>query len=866
MTPGPIQIRLAAALGVAVLLIAPIRSNAQQIPNPVVALGNAAVSGFSGSIPPVQIAPGADPGQTTFIDVKGPSLRVIDLQHMNGPPTAQLVGALKPFTFSAATLGQVFGVALDDNSPPSIYAAASSSYGLPIVAPGPGGQPQHIKVGAANATFMPGLWGPQGGPGSIWKIDGVTGRVSLFANVTLDGRTNSGPALGGLAYDADSKALFVADRETGFVHGFAPDGHELARYDHGTAGRAAQGLPPVAWNVPPPLDVTGAQFDSGDPATWNYAAPERRVFGLAVYQHRLYYAVADGLQIWSVGLNADGTFADDAVIEIAVPPSAGPTEISKIAFDEQGRMFVADRPAPTGAFDFEVLTVPSIGRVLRYAVVGTLDDGRRLWQETPADYAIGFPRDLRNGNGGVAIGYRYDGKGDLLPASCGGFVWSTGEDLRDSPDPTLAVKLKQSGPLNVDGIQGNETWRIRRDDEPPLVSYFIDYDDTFDEDGARGHLGDVAIARACLPLPATPIETYPTTPGGRPGGHAGAPPWVPGKPGTPGTPGTPPSCPPNQTRDPASGTCGQCPLRNVVINGRCCTVGSLVANAACSNSNCPAGQTAVGPSNFCCSNGQVYTGANGAPSCCSGNVVNGKCQPPPPPKSTCPSGYVTIGAACCLAGQVTSAGVCCPSGQTPSGPNKSQCLISIPPVLVGGPQCCSNGMIPVGAAHQCCAPANVTTTGVCCSGPVNPSNRASCPALKPTPACAGGYTKMSDGTCCNNRNITSDGKTCVAHEAPCAKGEFRDASGACVPVLSAPCAPDEVVDNNGSCVRRGPVPPSPPPPPPPGRTQPRKPACPPGQMLNARGACVRAGGSLPPPRVAPPPPGPRPGAGRPAIR
>jgi hypothetical protein len=322
MTPGPIQIRLAAALGVAVLLIAPIRSNAQQIPNPVVALGNAAVSGFSGSIPPVQIAPGADPGQTTFIDVKGPSLRVIDLQHMNGPPTAQLVGALKPFTFSAATLGQVFGVALDDNSPPSIYAAASSSYGLPIVAPGPGGQPQHIKVGAANATFMPGLWGPQGGPGSIWKIDGVTGRVSLFANVTLDGRTNSGPALGGLAYDADSKALFVADRETGFVHGFAPDGHELARYDHGTAGRAAQGLPPVAWNVPPPLDVTGAQFDSGDPATWNYAAPERRVFGLAVYQHRLYYAVADGLQIWSVGLNADGTFADDAVIEIAVPPSA----------------------------------------------------------------------------------------------------------------------------------------------------------------------------------------------------------------------------------------------------------------------------------------------------------------------------------------------------------------------------------------------------------------------------------------------------------------------------------------------------------------------------------------------------------------
>ena len=101
------------------------------------------------------------------------------------------------------------------------------------------------------------------------------------------------------------------------------------------------------------------------PATWNYAAPERRIFGLAVHQSRLYYAVADSLQIWSVGLQPDGTFGNDAVIELAVPPSTGPTEISKITFDEQGRMFLAERPAPTGAFDFEALAVPEFGRVRR---------------------------------------------------------------------------------------------------------------------------------------------------------------------------------------------------------------------------------------------------------------------------------------------------------------------------------------------------------------------------------------------------------------------------------------------------------------------------------------------------------------------
>src|SRR5262245_17176866 len=269
--------------------------------------GDAAVTGFSGALPPVQIAPGTDPGEATFIDLNGPSLRVIDLRHMGGPPAAQLVGAPKRVTISAAHIGQVFGVALDDASAPNIYVGSTSACGLPIVAPGPGGRSRHIKIGAANAVFMPGLWGPQGGPGSIWKIDGASGKVSPFANVTLDGQANSGPALGGLAFDPVSKSLFVADRETGFIHRFGLDGRERGRYDHGVTGRAAQGLAPVPGNTQS-LDVTKQQFDSSEPATWNYAPPERRVFGLAVHESRLYYAVADSLLVWSIGLNSDGSF------------------------------------------------------------------------------------------------------------------------------------------------------------------------------------------------------------------------------------------------------------------------------------------------------------------------------------------------------------------------------------------------------------------------------------------------------------------------------------------------------------------------------------------------------------------------------
>jgi len=84
------------------------------------------------------------------------------------------------------------------------------------------------------------------------------------------------------------------------------------------------------------------------------------------------------LQIWSVGLKPDGSFANDAIIELLVPPAAGPGEISKIAFDDQGRMLLADRPAPSGVFDFEALAYPEIGRVLRYAIVGTAPGGSKI--------------------------------------------------------------------------------------------------------------------------------------------------------------------------------------------------------------------------------------------------------------------------------------------------------------------------------------------------------------------------------------------------------------------------------------------------------------------------------------------------------
>ena len=462
--------------------------------------GNAAVTAFSGAVAPTQVAPGVNPAGFTFIDLNGASLRVVDLQNLGGPPDAQLVNVPKPFTITAAQIGQVFAVALDNAVPPNIYAAATSAYGLHVVRPGSNGLLTHARVGLPNTTFMPGMWGqaaPAGGPGSIWKIDGITGAVTLFANVGFNGLANSGAALGGLAYDPDTNAFFVADRETGLIHRLGVDGVEIGRYDHGVQGRAAQGLPAVAFDSTRRLDITSAQFNATQPETWNYAAPARRIFGLAVHNGRLYYAVADGLEIWSAAIGTKDL--TDPVRELGVPPGKGASEISKITFDDQGRMILAERPEPSGTEDFQALTQPGVGRVLRYAIAASYPGVPRSWQAVPDDYAIGFPDAMTNGNGGAAVGFDYDRTGHIDRGNCGGFLWSSGEQLRRAADPSLAARLKQSGPLDVDGLQGNYIWTVRPSDTPPLRSYFVDYDDRFDDDAARGHLGDIAIWRVCGP-------------------------------------------------------------------------------------------------------------------------------------------------------------------------------------------------------------------------------------------------------------------------------------------------------------------------------------------------------------------------------
>jgi hypothetical protein len=760
-------------------------ADAQSSGRAVLAEGEAFVSGFSGADALTPAPQGVDPTAVTFIDLAGPSARVIDLHDGGGPPRAQALSAPKPFTVTAAQVGQIFAVALDKASPPNIYLAASSAYGLPIVLPAidPGAPPQRLAEGAPGAAFMPGLFGPgamEGGPGSIWRIDGSSGKVSLFANVTLDGATNPGPALGGLAFDPVSNSLFAADRATGMIHRFGMNGVEIGRYDHGADGRKASGLPPVAFDPGRRLEISSPDFHSQDPATWVYAPLERRVFGLAVHGARLYYGVADGLRIWSVAIQPNGAFGQDARIELRVPPGEAPSEISKIVFDDRGRMILAERGAPTGAFDFLSLAQPAASRVLRYRWLQLDGAAAPTWQIEPDEYAIGFAAELRNANGGVAIGYGYRPDGVVDKSLCGGFLWSTGEQLRAADDPAAAGELATSGPLPLNGLQGNGIEAVRPENTPPFASYFADYYDDSGNSEFHGHLGDIAIPRGCgqsalaLPAPVTVIGDWP------------GPSACPAEfidfdglclaPRCPAGHGDGVQCCPRGTAPGPGGECeplrggnlgcpiGATPLRRHDGSIQCawlarCPEGAQADSRGGCDRFCPPGETAW-PSRRCCGYGEI--GLPDGQCCPERDVHHGKCV------RACPDDQIRL-----------PDGECCPHEDVHDG----KCVKACPDGQIRLPdgECCPREDVHDGKCVRACPDGQIRLPdGECC--PREDVHDGEC-----VKACPNGQIRLPNGECCPREDV-HDGKCVKA----CPNGQIRMPDGEC-------CPREDVHD--GKCVR-----------------------------------------------------------------
>jgi hypothetical protein len=471
------SMRAANILAIAALVAASVgfsAANAQQAYG-VMAPGDAAVTGFSG-------VPSQPTGER--IDRDGPSLRVISLP---GAGPFGLIDASKHFTATPREIGQVFGVALDDQPAPDIFVAATAAYGLGLYQPGHG----RLRNGAPGAQYTPGQFGPAeqgGGPGSIWRIDGQSGDVTLFANVAFNGIQNTPASLGALAFDARTQQLFVADRATGLIHRFTMDGTDRGVFDHGLQGRQAAHIYPVPFDPASLANIQSGSFDTQNPHSWGFAPPMRRVFALAMHYGRLFYAVAANEQIWSVSIGSDGAFGGDARFETSVPLRHPGAEISQIAFDGRGQMYVAERGAPTGSLDFVAAADSGQNRVLRFQPKQPGDPSPGYWHAPADEYAIGLLPNFQNADGGVGL-------------TCGRTMWSSGERLQEpgnAPPGSFST---------IDGLQGNDSNLVRPANTPPLQAWYVNYYDNQADPGSRGHMGSIAIRNVCggAPPPPPPI-------------------------------------------------------------------------------------------------------------------------------------------------------------------------------------------------------------------------------------------------------------------------------------------------------------------------------------------------------------------------
>jgi hypothetical protein len=345
-----------------------------------------------------------------------------------------------------------------------------------------------MRYGAPGAQYTPGQFGPAdsgGGPGSIWRIDGQSGQISLFANVSFHGIQNTPASLGALAFDANTQQLFVSDRATGLIHRFSMDGTDRGVFDHGVQGRQAAQLQPVPFDPASLANIESQNFDTQNSHSWGFAPEMRRVFALALHGGRLYYSVAANSQIWSVGIASDGAFAGDAKFETAALALRPETEISQIAFDSRGNLYVAERGAPTGAQDFVAAAYGGQNRVLRFQPKQPGDPSPGYWHAPADDYAIGMLPAFQNADGGVGL-------------NCGRTLWSTGERLLDP-----GIARPGTFPY-VDGLQGNDSNLVKPANMPPLQAWFVNYYDNQADPGSRGHMGAIAIWNVCGGAPVPP--------------------------------------------------------------------------------------------------------------------------------------------------------------------------------------------------------------------------------------------------------------------------------------------------------------------------------------------------------------------------
>lgn len=470
---------------------------------PYLSLGDAVVTGFSGTFEWVGMhadSRKAVVADNLFINPDGTAARVFDLRKPGVAWDSRHWSAPVRRFVRARETGQVFGVAIDDRRYPNVYLTATSVFGLGLILPDKNDDevPERTRYGAPEAQWMSGQFGPKGGPGSIWKIDGRTGAISKFAEIPSFDAENPGASLGNIAYDGRNKQLFVTDLSSGLISRLDMRGEVLQTFDHGREGRPSEALSPVSHDGSGARSIKDPKFDTLDPRTWGFTQAERRVWAVAVHQGRVYYSVATPAQVWSVGLDKFGRFDRDARWEADIPAWAARAQISDLGFSANGRMLAVQRAPLKPSADFKTLTDGSVAAIFRYTLEHPNSPATKgRWTLQPEEHALGFEGAHRNANGGADFGYAYDQDGRVVYSDCEGVLWATGQNLRSFKKTETG--FEPDGPLRTHGIQGVPSGPVRPFNTPPLVSHITDYDDLLSNEALSGQIGGIRVYR--IPCP-----------------------------------------------------------------------------------------------------------------------------------------------------------------------------------------------------------------------------------------------------------------------------------------------------------------------------------------------------------------------------
>ena len=396
--------------------------------------------------------------------------------------------------WTRSRLGEVFGIALNDLSPPDIYVAAADIYNI---------------VGATtslNATAP-------AGPGGIYKLDANNGSIMSATLPSVGGSVpGTGPGNGNLCFHRavnGSPLLYVSNLDDGKI--YRRNATTLAAvglpYDHGMQGR-------------PPIELLPQIPDNGAPGMTPYG---RRVWGVKTYQNRLFYSVwwedarnpnaIESNEIWSVDLDNTGDFIPSTARRRITLPNypASPSvnwsyPVSSIDFSPAGAMFLAERywqlepivGSATSTFG------PHYCRLHRYTLSGP------NWVTTPSlTHHVGGnaaplfaspPAGIIGANsaGGVAV-------------NCNESIWTTGDMFNGYAANDSTTNLP-AGP----GYYYYGALRIQTGGNvgPPLGrgGFIVDYDGSYGV--SKVSIGAIATRReCCMTLAASNIQC-PPLPGG----------------------------------------------------------------------------------------------------------------------------------------------------------------------------------------------------------------------------------------------------------------------------------------------------------------------------------------------------------------